>query len=140
MNMSEETIKHLEFIQNIITRMNTNSFQIKGWTIAIVSATLALYATTKNNCFILIGIFPSLVFWFLDAYYLTQEKKFRGLYDDVAGISEKPNKIKPFEMRLDLYKNGTFSYCGVLQSKTIRNFYLCIILILLCIYTLLKIF
>ena len=138
--MSEETIKHLEFIQNIITRMNTNSFQIKGWTIAIVSATLALYATTKNNCFILIGIFPSLVFWFLDAYYLTQEKKFRGLYDDVAGISEKPNKIKPFEMRLDLYKNGTFSYCGVLQSKTIRNFYLCIILILLCIYTLLKIF
>ena len=27
--MNQETIKHLEFIQDIITRMNTNSFQIQ---------------------------------------------------------------------------------------------------------------
>ncbi len=27
--MSPEKIKHLEFIQNVITRMNTNSFQIR---------------------------------------------------------------------------------------------------------------
>lgn len=136
--MSEEKIKHLEFIQNVITRMNTNSFQIKKWTIAIVSATLALYASTKNNYFILLGVFPSLVFCFLDAYYLTQERKFRGLYNDVAGISEKPKKIKPFEMNPDLYKNGTFSYWVVIRSKTIENFYLYIIFILLCIYILLK--
>ena len=70
-----DKLKHLEFIQNIITRMNTNSFQMKGWAIAIVSATLALYAATRNDCLILIGIFPSIVFWFLDAYYLTQERK-----------------------------------------------------------------
>lgn len=36
--MEKETIKHLEFIQNIINRMNLNSFQIKEWMIMIVSA------------------------------------------------------------------------------------------------------
>ena len=49
--MLPENIKHLEFIQNVITRMNTNSFQIKGWSIVVVSALLAIYASTKDNFF-----------------------------------------------------------------------------------------
>ncbi len=105
--MTDEKIKHLEFIQNVITRMNTNSFQIKGWTVIILSALLAIYASTKNDYFILASIFPVLVFWFLDTYYLTQERKFRGLYNDVAGISDNPKKLKPFEMRPDLYPSET---------------------------------
>lgn len=28
-SMEPDKLKHLEFIQNVITRMNTNSFQIK---------------------------------------------------------------------------------------------------------------
>ena len=82
-----EKIKHLEFIQNVITRMNTNSFQIKGWSIVIASALLAIYASTKDNYFFLVAVFPTLIFWFLDAYYLNQERKFRGLYNDVAGVT-----------------------------------------------------
>lgn len=74
--MSSEKMKHLEFIQNVITRMNTNSFQIKGWSVVIVSALLAIYASTKNNHFFLVAVFPTFIFWFLDAYYLNQERKF----------------------------------------------------------------
>lgn len=58
--MSPEQIKHLEFIQNVITRMNTNSFQLKGWSIVIVADFLAIYASTKNNYFFLSAIFPTL--------------------------------------------------------------------------------
>ena len=36
--MMENKIKHLEFIQSTITRMNQNSFQIKGWMITFVSS------------------------------------------------------------------------------------------------------
>ncbi|MCP4581047.1 MAG: hypothetical protein GY839_05475 [candidate division Zixibacteria bacterium] len=132
--MEEAKIKHLEFIQNIITRMNTNSFQIKEWTIVLVSALLALYASTKNNCFILLGILPALMFWFLDAYYLTQERKFRGLYNDVADIGENPNEIKLFEMRPDLYVGGKYSYWNVFRSETIGRFYAMIVIMLACIY------
>ena len=35
--MNENKLKHLEFIQNIITRMNSNSFVIKGWSITLVT-------------------------------------------------------------------------------------------------------
>ena len=67
--MLENKIKHLEFIQATITRMNQNSFQIKGWMITIISALLALYASSENTIYIFIAIVPAIVFWFLDAYY-----------------------------------------------------------------------
>ena len=122
--------KHLEFIHNIITRMNTNSFQIKGWAVTIVSALLAIYASSKNEYFILVAIFPAVVFWFLDSYYLSQERKFRGLYNDVAGVSENPKDIKPFAMRPDLYIGGKYSYCSSFWSCTVRGLYLPVILAL----------
>ena len=82
----------------MITRMSTNSFQIKGWTVTLVSALLAIFASTKNECFILAAVFPALVLRFLDSYYLMQERRFRGLYDDAADISEQPKEIKLFAM------------------------------------------
>ena len=81
--MNEEKIKHLEFIQGVINRMNSNSFQIKGWMITIVAALLALYASSSNVAYIFVGIVPTILFWLLDSYYLQQERKFRGVYDDV---------------------------------------------------------
>ncbi|HIP49138.1 MAG TPA: hypothetical protein EYG92_09270 [Lutibacter sp.] len=130
--MKEEKIKHLEFIQNIITRMNTNSFQIKGMTVTIVSALLAVYASEKEPTFILISIFPLMLFWFLDAYYLTQERKFRGLYNDL--LKGNKSELKTFEMRPDLYKKGKYSFWSVLFSKTIWTLYLITTVILIIIY------
>lgn len=130
--MTNEQMKHLEFIQNIITRMNSNSFQIKGLTITIVSALLAVYASTKNKDFILISLFPVLIFWFLDAYYLGQERKFRGLYNDLIG--ESKHQLKPFQMRPDLFKGGQFSFWSVFISKTIVALYLSVIILLVVTY------
>lgn len=133
--MSSEKIKHLEFIQNVITRMNTNSFQIKSWSITITSALLAIYASTKSNHFFLAAMFPNLIFWFLDAYYLNQERKFRGLYNDVAGIPDKPKEIKTFAMRPDLYVGGHYSYWSSFFSITILKMYLAILLLLIIIFS-----
>ena len=132
--MPQPNIKHLEFVQAVITRMNTNSFQIKGWTITIVAALLAIFASTKNELFILVSLFPVIVFWFLDTYYLTQERKFRGLYSDIAGISENPKNLKEFEMRPDLYVGGKYSYFNVFKSPTILPLYLPLILFLIGTY------
>ena len=101
--MSSEEIKHIEFIQGIITRMNSNSFQIKAWTITIVSAILAVFTSTKNADFLLIAMFPVIIFWFLDTFYLLQERKFRGLFDDVTGNTNVSNKIKQFDMSVQMY-------------------------------------
>ncbi len=138
--MSEEQIKHLEFIQNVITRMNTNSFQIKGWTTTIVAALLAIYASTKNEYFVMVSLFPIIVFWFLDSYYLMQERKFRGLYNDVAGVSEDPKTIKLFEMRPDLYIGGKYTFFDVFTSQTILKIYLPMALLISGIFLYLKVF
>ncbi len=133
--MSPEKIKHLEFIQNVITRMNTNSFQIKGWSIVIASALLAIYASTKNNYFFLAAVFPTIIYWFLDAYYLNQERKFRGLYNDVAGVTDEPKAIKLFAMRPDLYIGGKYSYWSTFFSITILKMYLSMIVILIGVFS-----
>ena len=115
----DNKIKHLEFIQSTITRMNQNSFQIKGWMITIVSALLALYARSEKKLYIFIAIVPAIVFWFLDAYYLQQERRFRGVYNDVADLSTENNRVnvREFEMPIQKYKGGKYCYFRVLFSK-----------------------
>ena len=93
--MAPEKIQHLEFIQNIINRMNSNSFQIKEWMITIVSALLALFANSSNEVYIFVAVVPTFLFWYLDAYYLQQERKFRELYHDIL---PDDSKIALFDM------------------------------------------
>ena len=123
--MENNKIKHLEFIQSTITRMNQNSFQIKGWMITLVSALLALYASSEKVVYILIAIVPAVVFWFLDAYYLQQERRFRGVYNDVAGLSPDDSRItvREFEMPIQKYQCGKYCYFNVLFSRTIFQLY-----------------
>ncbi|MEO2616350.1 hypothetical protein, partial [Blautia wexlerae] len=121
----DNKIKHLEFIQSTITRMNQNSFQIKGWMITIVSALLALYARSEKKLYIFIAIVPAIVFWFLDAYYLQQERRFRGVYNDVADLSTENSRVnvREFEMPIQKYKGGKYCYFRILFSKTIFPLY-----------------
>lgn len=123
--MENNKIKHLEFIQSTITRMNQNSFQIKGWMITLVSALLALYASSEKVVYILIAIVPAVVFWFLDAYYLQQERRFRGVYNDVAGLSPDDSRItvREFEMPIQKYQCGKYCYFNVLFLRTIFPLY-----------------
>ena len=123
--MDNNKIKHLEFIQSTITRMNQNSFQIKGWMITLVSALLALYASSEKVVYILIAIVPAIVFWLLDAYYLQQERRFRGVYNDVAGLSPDDSRInvREFEMPIQKYQCGKYCYFNVLFSRTIFPLY-----------------
>ena len=67
--MLEKKLKHLEFVENVINRMNSNSFAIKGWAVTVVSALYCLIGQRNRlsfrHCFL-----RSLVhFWLMDAYY-----------------------------------------------------------------------
>lgn len=120
----EKNEKHLEFLQNNITRMNQCSFQMKGWAITIVSALIALYVSTvSENCtgntmYIFVAIAPTVLFWFLDAFYLSKEHKLIGIYNDVAGITPegKRKELKEFEIPVNEYKGWTYSMWKALLS------------------------
>ncbi len=80
--LGEDRIKHLEFIQAAITRMGTNSFLVKGWSLTLAAALLALSADRLSWEIASAGVIPLLCFWYLDCFFLRQERGFRRLYDD----------------------------------------------------------
>lgn len=83
--MKPEKIKHIELIQNIITRMNTNSFLIKGWAVTISAALFALAGTINDPYISFIAIGPIFMFWILDSIFLANERCFISLYSCVIG-------------------------------------------------------
>lgn len=90
---SEDVRQHLSFIQGVITRMNSNSFSMKGWMVAIVSALAAVYASDAGNpcgyIYFIIAIPVVVIFCGLDAYYLKMENQFRDLYNHVLANQEE---------------------------------------------------
>ena len=130
MSDRKEVIKHLEMIQVIINRLGRDSFLIKGWSTVILSVTF-LFATRDEIPFgsiIFLLIFP-IVFWGLDAYYLWQERLFRGRYDEVR----KQDKTD-FDMRWSKEVKRKNKWLNVLWSRTILFFYTPQIVFILSIY------
>jgi hypothetical protein len=81
MSNKKPNIDELKLIQNVIARMGSNSFKIKGWAITLIVGALILKSGSYS---ILIAFLPLLVFWILDAHYLQLEKKFRKLYSQIV--------------------------------------------------------
>lgn len=81
--------KHLEFIQNAINRMASNSFMLKTWTVLLISAMLAFFARFGEIGWYGIAVIaPLLAFWGLDGFFLSQERLFRSLYDRVRTLKD----------------------------------------------------
>lgn len=79
----DKKLKHLELIQGVINRMAHCSFLLKGWSVILVSALLALAAKEANPLFVYLAYLPVITFWILDGYYLYQERLYRKLYGEV---------------------------------------------------------
>ena len=71
---------HLELLQGVISRMAGCQFLLKGWSITVVSALLAVSIQQTSPLLAAIAVVPTLMFWGLDAYYLRLERLFRALY------------------------------------------------------------
>src|SRR6266850_91700 len=94
----EAKLKHLEFIQAVISRMATNSFLFKGWAITIAAALSAFAAINTRVALLTIAIVSTVMFWGLDGYYLWLERGFVNLHVEVAA---KPEADIDFSMTID---------------------------------------
>lgn len=84
--------KYLDHLQAVITRHNTNSFMIKGWTITICTAVFTIAGTWKEPILALVALVPTTILWILDSFYLANERCFVGLY--TAAINGYSLKVK----------------------------------------------
>lgn len=116
--------KHLEFIQNVITRMAQNSFLIKGWTITILSGLFLVSSIADLKLLVIVPIIPTLAFWGLDSYYLRQERLFRTLYKKASvAYKNKDLTFNAFSMDTSPYNSEVASWGRILVSKTEFWFY-----------------
>ncbi|HWY19976.1 MAG TPA: hypothetical protein VNX26_02085 [Candidatus Acidoferrum sp.] len=125
---SERKLKHLEFTQAIISRMSGNSFLLKGWSVTLVAALFALAAKDANKNYVVVAYFPVLVFWIIDAYFLSQERLFRDLYNNVR--KQKDDEID-FSMDTRPFLKLGNSWGAALFSRTLALFYLSLVAIML---------
>jgi hypothetical protein len=107
-------------IQGIVNRLAHSSFLLKGWAVILVSALFALAAKDAEIYFIYLAYFPAIAFWGLDAYYLWQERLYRGLYDTVRGMNDQDIN---FSMDTTPVKSQVAPWIGVVFSKTILAFH-----------------
>ena len=117
----DQKIAHLQMLQAVIDRMANNSFHIKGWSVTLVAAFLALAAVDDINVmFVYLAYFPAFMFWSLDAYFLHQESLFRKLYDEVRGLSAQEID---FSMDTSAFVYQVDSITKVARSYTLRLFH-----------------
>lgn len=81
--LSSQKIKHLEFVQSIITRMASESATIKRYALAATAVVNSTAAATDTWYLAMVGAPLLLVFWLLDGQYLALERRYRALYDTV---------------------------------------------------------
>jgi len=121
--------KHLEFIQASISRMSGNLFLLKGWSITLIAALFALAAKDTNRAFIVVAYFPLFIFWFLDGYFLSMERRFRSLYEQVRQLKEEEID---FSMNTDPYKSDPRNqWVSALFSRTLFPYYVTLALLMI---------
>lgn len=113
--------KHLEFIQTSINRISGNLFLLKGWSITLIAALFALAAKDTNKAYILIAYFPLFIFWTLDGYFLSQERRFRALYEHVRKLKEEDID---FSMDTGAFRTDPrTTWMSAMRSRTLVIYY-----------------
>ena len=132
----ERKLKHLEMIQGVINRLASNSFRIKGWTVILVSALVALLVQEERPVQLaFIALLPVVVFWGLDGYFLSQERRYRRLYDCAR---KTPECEVDFSMHVSAQRHAKrLRWSCSTFSVTLIPFYLMIIVLVILLIILL---
>lgn len=101
-------MKHLEMILNIVNRMASNSFALKGWAVTLVAGIFAIQGSNTSVFNYLITFVPIIIFWALDAFYLSRERACRSLFKHVSDLNEE---------NIDFYMDISIPACQNSNNK-----------------------
>ena len=111
-------------IQGVIDRMGGNLFYLRGWAITLLAGLFAVSTSpllkvekwAPGLFFILL-----ILFWVFDGYFLSLERKFRGLYDKVRMLSEEEIN---FSMNIGEFRtHADKTIFATMFSPTLFGFY-----------------
>lgn len=123
----ENLHKEIDLIQAVISRLAQNCFLVKGWSITLVSVVLALgkddlLTTAKPSWLLALTLTIWLAFWYLDAYFLRQERLFRKLYEHVVAYHNDPTRPR-YTLDVEPFLSDVPTISQTLFSQTLLVFY-----------------
>lgn len=125
--------KQIDLIQDCIKRMAGNSFLVKGWSAGLLTIAMVLLKEIHFYGVLLI-ILPIICLWYLDAFFLYTEKKYRKRYEKLLESIEANNfsdkylnfySLNPnnFKLEEDDTKDDIDHVVDMMLSPTLRVFY-----------------
>lgn len=135
---NDDDRQYLQMMQGNIERMAANSSNCKAWMVTIVSAMMALQCSVEAlNGWILLGVLPIVLFWYLDVYYLHQERGMRNretVFMNIlkSGIQDgygdalfyfKPLMIKKSDLKDEMKRQGLVATNDRWLTRSVIPFY-----------------
>lgn len=122
MDFDDKHKQRLDHLQAVINRVEGNTFNIKTLCITIVSAAIAFAASNAQSAPLVISsaLAVVMIFWCLDANYLTVGRHIRKKYDELT----------PFEDRLTGSANEKIEFRSVMFSWSVGWFYVAVLMLL----------
>lgn len=128
MNNNDILHKEIDLVQSCIARMASNSFMCKGWLLSLIVAIIVLLPENLsrfNMCILVLCI--DICFWWLDSYYLQQEKLYRWKYEWII-INRHNSKnflydLNPYNKSMWINSKARLPFLSVMFSKTIFPMY-----------------
>ena len=128
----DQRVEHLKLGQAGVNRLAGNSFLLKGWSVTLVSALLALSVNAKRPLMVLVAFLPVVVFWVHDAFYLRQERLFRELHKAIAHTDGTAPPT--YDMDASAYAGKVSSLPRTMVSITVWPLYamLVVVIVVVC--------
>lgn len=114
---SDDQRKHLELIQAIVARLSASSAAAKGWTLTVAGAGFGFSSIQREWYLALLATGAVVAFSILDASYLTEERRFRCLYE-----AARKCEIDVYSMDKDAYASR-YSKPDTYFSWSVVGFY-----------------
>ena len=116
--------KEIDLIQSCITRMASNSFLLKGWTVSLVAVVLALADKALDPALLsAVVLIPLVSFWYLDAYFLRTERMYRAMYKWVIDRRTVGDDSLLYDLNPHRFSVDVDSILKTMWSITLRWFY-----------------
>ena len=122
---NDKTIAHMNMIQGVIARLETNCFTLKAMAMTMAAALLAFLGSIENPNWVYPAAvcLPVVVFWAMDAQYLRLGRCFRHLFNSVR----KHKCGDSFSMDISDFKKKEQSVVRIMFSWSVSLFYLSIL-------------
>lgn len=131
----ENLHKELDLIQSVISRMTNNSFLVKGWAMTLMSALIAFgndqLLDSDSGIYYLVAMLGILIpFWWLDAFYLQQERIFRKIYERAINDPNAEKRTR-YDLNPRTIADEVENTRKIMRTGFIKWFYGCFMLLII---------